>query len=207
MSALAKAVLAYAANIDNVNVLIPTIERICHKHISRDVQPEQYDAVGECLLYAMQEILGSKVATEEVMTAWKEAFGYLAHTFIEMETRLRTELTKKAGYSGLIDMRVVSIDKDSNTVFTNKPSDAAILLGLKPMDHDTPQFENGQFVAIDIALDNGQHTMTSMKLVHHSSSEDMLTLRVPNNEERSTAVLRNASVGDVFKVSMPCGKC
>lgn len=207
VSALAKAVMSYAANIDNVSVLTPTIERIAHKHISRNVQPEQYEAVGECLLYAMREVLGTIKANDDVMSAWKEAFGFLANTFVQVEAQLRAQLEEKAGFSGLTDMRVTSIDRESDITPTSNPSSStALLLGLKPVHHDTPPFEKGQFVAIDVTLDNGVHTMTSMRLVPDISSEHVLTIRVPKNDERSTAALRDAAIGDIFKVSLPCGK-
>lgn len=36
---LARAVLAYASNIDNLEVLLPTVVSICNKHVSRGVEP------------------------------------------------------------------------------------------------------------------------------------------------------------------------
>lgn len=39
--ALANAVLAYARNIDRVEALLPTVTKICHKHVSRAVEPLQ----------------------------------------------------------------------------------------------------------------------------------------------------------------------
>jgi nitric oxide dioxygenase len=45
--ALAAAVLAYAENITNPGVLAKAIERITTKHVSLDIQPDQY-AVRTC---------------------------------------------------------------------------------------------------------------------------------------------------------------
>jgi nitric oxide dioxygenase len=52
--ALAAAVLAYAANIDNLQGLAPAVARMTHKHASLNVQPSQYPVVGEHLLAAIR---------------------------------------------------------------------------------------------------------------------------------------------------------
>lgn len=39
--ALARSVLAYATNIDKPEVLVPVVVKICHKHVSRAVEPLQ----------------------------------------------------------------------------------------------------------------------------------------------------------------------
>src|SRR5690348_8270225 len=56
--ALAGALYAYAANINNLDVLKPALERINQKHVSLYIKPEQYDIVGKYLLGAMGEVLG-----------------------------------------------------------------------------------------------------------------------------------------------------
>lgn len=49
--------------------------------------PEQYPIVGECLLQAIRDVLGS-AATEEVMSAWTEAYLALADIFIHREQEI-----------------------------------------------------------------------------------------------------------------------
>jgi nitric oxide dioxygenase len=66
---LAAAVYSYANNIDNLEALKTMVDKIAHRHVKTQVLPEQYPLVGECLLQAIQDILGD-TATEEVMTAW-----------------------------------------------------------------------------------------------------------------------------------------
>lgn len=85
--ALASALHAYAAHVDNVGALHTALTRIAHKHASVGVKPEQYPLVGHHLLAAIQEELGS-AATAEVMAAWTEAYQALATILIEMETQL-----------------------------------------------------------------------------------------------------------------------
>ncbi|WP_313800182.1 globin domain-containing protein [Cytobacillus sp.] len=62
--ALADAVYAAAANIEDMSKIMPALERIGEKHRSLQIKPEQYPIVGENLLGAIKEILGDG-ATEE----------------------------------------------------------------------------------------------------------------------------------------------
>ncbi len=83
---LANAVLAYAENIDNVAVLLPVVNSIAEKHVGAGVDPALYETVGGELLGAMVDVLGE--LPSEVVSAWAEAYGYLADLFIEIETEL-----------------------------------------------------------------------------------------------------------------------
>ncbi|WP_410805299.1 globin domain-containing protein, partial [Paraburkholderia sp. SIMBA_053] len=50
---LARAVYAYAANIDNLGALGPAVSRIANKHASLNIRPEHYPIVGRHLLGAI----------------------------------------------------------------------------------------------------------------------------------------------------------
>ena len=84
---LATAVYSYALHIDDLEGLKAMVDKIAHRHVKTHVLPEQYPIVGECLLQAMQDILGD-TATEEVMTAWSEAYDALAGIFINREQQI-----------------------------------------------------------------------------------------------------------------------
>ena len=84
---LATAVYSYATHIDNLEALEAMIEKIAHRHVKTHVLPQQYPIVGECLLQAIQDILGD-IATEEVMNAWTEAYQLLAEVFINREQQI-----------------------------------------------------------------------------------------------------------------------
>ncbi|EDY16604.1 Nitric oxide dioxygenase [Chthoniobacter flavus Ellin428] len=58
--ALAAAICAYAANIDNLEVLGGAVELIAQKHASLQIQPEHYPIVGENLLASIREVLGER---------------------------------------------------------------------------------------------------------------------------------------------------
>lgn len=76
-AALAGALYAYAMYIDDLGVLSPAVEKICQKHASLYIQPEQYDVVGKYLLQAMGEVLGDAL-TPAILEAWRVAYSQLA---------------------------------------------------------------------------------------------------------------------------------
>ncbi|MFB2770881.1 globin domain-containing protein [Pelatocladus sp. BLCC-F211] len=84
---LATAVYSYATHIDDLEALKAMVDKIAHRHVKTHVLPEQYPIVGECLLQAIQDVLGD-AATEEVMTAWTEAYQILAEVFINREQHI-----------------------------------------------------------------------------------------------------------------------
>ena len=84
---LANMVYAYAANIDNLDKLTKGINNVAQIHVDVNILPEHYPWVGESLLLAIKEILGD-VATDEVINAWEEAYGFLAKVFIAKEQEL-----------------------------------------------------------------------------------------------------------------------
>jgi nitric oxide dioxygenase len=84
---LATAVYSYATHIDDLEALKAMVEKIAHRHVKTQVLPEQYPIVGECLLQAIQDVLGN-AATKEVITAWTEAYQRLAEVFIDREQQI-----------------------------------------------------------------------------------------------------------------------
>ncbi|MGB3512016.1 MAG: globin domain-containing protein [Microcoleaceae cyanobacterium] len=87
---LATAVYSYATHIDDLPGLKSMVEKIAHRHVQTHVQAEQYSVVGECMLQAMQDVLG-ETATPEVMVAWAEAYEALAEVFIHREHEIYEE--------------------------------------------------------------------------------------------------------------------
>jgi nitric oxide dioxygenase len=84
---LANAVYAYAANIDKLENLGKGIEQMASVHVKTNVLPEHYPMVGDALLQAIKTVLGD-AATDEVMAAWEEAYGFLAEVLIKREKEL-----------------------------------------------------------------------------------------------------------------------
>lgn len=110
--ALFNAVAAYAKNIDNLGALGSAVERIAHKHTGFLIQPEQYAIVGSHLLATLKE-LGGKAVTEEVLTAWADAYGFLANIFINREAQIYQESAQQdGGWSGVREF-IISEDRKS----------------------------------------------------------------------------------------------
>ncbi len=84
---LAGAIAAYAANIDNLEVLGKAVESMAKRHVKTNVQPEHYPMVGVSLLEAIKDVLGD-AATDEVIESWKEAYFFLGDILIAREKEL-----------------------------------------------------------------------------------------------------------------------
>ncbi|WP_414450311.1 NO-inducible flavohemoprotein [Burkholderia sp. 22PA0099] len=133
--ALAKAVYAYAANIDNLAVLGSAVSRIAQKHVSLAIRPEHYPIVGEHLLASVVEVLGDAVDADTV-AAWQAAYAQLAELLIGVEAKLYDA----APWSGYRPFRVARKERESDeiTSFYLEPTDGG----------SAPKFEPGQFVSI-----------------------------------------------------------
>jgi nitric oxide dioxygenase len=88
---LANAVYAYAANIDQLELLGKGIETMVQAHVKTNIEPKHYPWVGESLLAAIKKVLGDK-ATDEVIKAWEEAYFFLADILIAKEKEAYAKL-------------------------------------------------------------------------------------------------------------------
>lgn len=81
---LAAAILGYAQNVDKLQNLTPVVERMVQRHVETGVKAEHYPLVANALLPAIRDVLGD-AATDEVLTAWGEAYWFLADILIGKE--------------------------------------------------------------------------------------------------------------------------
>ena len=88
--ALAMTILAAAQNIDNLEAILPAVQKMCRAHVNSNVKAEHYPIIGENLLAAIKEVLGD-AATEEILNAWAEAYGVIAEVFIKIEKDMYIE--------------------------------------------------------------------------------------------------------------------
>lgn len=154
--ALAGAITAYAANIDNLEVLGNAVELIAQKHTSLMIKPEHYPIVGQNLLASIREVLGEG-ATEEVINAWAEAYGFLADILIGREAQIYAENAQKpGGWEGFKPLRVIRKEKESSNItsFYLATMDGAPL----------PAFKPGQYITVRMNTPNGQTTMRNYSL-------------------------------------------
>lgn len=82
---LAAAILGYAENIDKLGALDGAVARMVARHVDTGVKPDHYPKVAAALLPAIREVLGEDVATDAVLDAWAQAYGFLASILIAKE--------------------------------------------------------------------------------------------------------------------------
>lgn len=141
-TALAMAVLGYAEHIDDPSVLAPVIEIICNKHASLGIRAEHYPIVGHHLLASIKEVLGD-AASDELISAWGEAYGQLADILIEGERKLYAQATQaQGGWSGWRSFRVKSKHVESEEITS---------FHLYPLDGGkTPHYKAGQYISVRV---------------------------------------------------------
>jgi nitric oxide dioxygenase len=135
--ALSGALLAYAANIDNAEALLPVVRRIAHKHAAVGVKPAHYPIVARQLLGAISEVLCA-AATPELLAAWDEAYWLLAGELIAAEARL---------YDHAGDMQTCVVTR----VVRESPEVVSYYLE-KPEGGSPGKFQPGQYVSIAVDL-------------------------------------------------------
>ena len=139
---LAASILAYAANIDQLDRLGGMVEHIAHKHGSLEVRPEHYPIVGQHLLSAIRQVLG-EAASDAVLDAWGAAYGLLAQIMIGREAELYATGTA-AGWTGYKTCVVVKKERES---------DSMVSLSLTAADGTPlPAFRPGQYVGVKLRV-------------------------------------------------------
>ena len=204
--ALAGAICAYFANIDNLGVLGPAVELIAHKHCSLGIQPEHYPIVGKHLLSAIKDVMG-EAATPEIIDACAEAYGFLADVCINREREIYAEQRgKRGGWNGyrnfIVDRKIA--ESEVVTSFYLRPSDGG----------DVPNYEPGQYVTVRI---DHPTSPTSPRNYSLSDRPGAGHFRISVKREPSLAAgapdglvsnyLHDAvNVGDELELGPPCGE-
>jgi nitric oxide dioxygenase len=204
--ALAGAICAYAANIDNLAALGPAVELIAQKHCSLGIRPEHYPIVGHHLLVAIKEVLG-EAASADVLQAWGEAYGFLAEVFIERERQIyREQAALPGGWNGY---RTFVVDRKQ------PESEIATSLYLRPADRcPLPLFKPGQYITVKI-----DHPAVSATPRNYSLSDrpGLDHYRISVKREPSLAANAPAGLvsnylhdavqpGDMLNIGPPCGQ-
>ncbi|KAL3457110.1 globin-like protein [Aspergillus heterothallicus] len=205
--ALAGALFAYATYIDNLGVLSPAVARICHKHASLYIQPEQYDIVGKFLLEAMGLVLGDAL-TPPLLDAWAAAYGQLAKLMIGIEA----DLYKAAdGWTDFRDFRVARKEAESDVITS---------FYLEPVDGKTlPSFLPGQYVSIQVNVPQLSHAQCRQYSLSDQPNPTYYRISVRKDPGLNTSdpsapahpgyvsnILHDTiNVGDLVKLSHPYG--
>lgn len=203
--ALARAVYAYAENIENPDSLAAVLRNIAHKHASLGVRPEHYPIVGEHLLGAIKDVLGD-AATDEIIAAWAQAYGNLADILMGMESELRERSTSQLGGWDGWRTFVVKDKRPESSVITS--------FVLEPADgQPVMNFEPGQFISIAV-----QVPALGLQQIRQYSLSDMPnghTYRISVKHEAgeggrppgyvSSLLHEHVNVGDEVKLAAPYG--
>jgi nitric oxide dioxygenase len=203
--ALARAVYAYAANIEDPQSLEAVLKNIANKHVSLDVRPEQYPIVGEHLLAAIKAVLGD-AATDDIMSAWAQAYGNLADILMGMESSLREESSERpGGWAGWRDFFVCAkqVESDVITSFVLEPADGQPVIN----------FEPGQYISVAVhvpRLGLQQIRQYSLSDAPNGHSYRISVKREGGTDPAhagyvSTLLHDQVQVGDTIKVAAPHG--
>jgi len=204
--ALANAVYAAAAHIDNLGAIIPAVRLIAQKHRSLGIKPEHYPIVGENLLAAIKEVLGD-AATPEIIAAWGEAYGVIADAFISIEAEMYAEAEGAVG--GWKDFRRFVVDRkqpesDVITSFYLVPEDGGAISSFKP----------GQYVSVKVNIPGAKNTMLRQYSLSCEPGKPYYRISVKREDgssDRPDGAVSNylhetIKVGDVLELSAPAGE-
>lgn len=154
--ALANGVLMYARHIDQLEQLGDLVAKIINKHVALQILPHHYPIVGTCLIRAIEEVLGSDIATPEVLTAWTNAYNQLAGILIGAEKTIYDDKADAAGgWRGAREFKVAKrVDESAEiTSFYFKPADGGPVL----------DFVAGQYIGLQLFI-NGEETRRNYSL-------------------------------------------
>ncbi|MDQ9169386.1 NO-inducible flavohemoprotein [Oxalobacteraceae bacterium R-40] len=203
--ALARAVYAYAANIEDPQSLSAVLKGIAHKHVSLGVRAEQYPIVGEHLLASIKEVLGD-AATDDIISAWAQAYGNLADILAGMESELtEASAATPGGWNGWREFVVQSKQPESDVItsFVLEPKDG------KPVMN----FEPGQYISVAVQVPKlglQQIRQYSLSDAPNGRSYRISVKREGGNEWHrpgyvSTLLHDQVKEGDVIKLAAPYG--
>ena len=203
--ALAGAILAYAQNIEHPEALASALELIAHKHTSLGIQPQHYPIVGEHLLGAISELLGD-AATAEILTAWGEAYNFLADVLINRERELYDGHQKSGGWEGFRPFIVTRKQPESEVItsFYLEPLDGGAVAGFSPGQYTTVRMDDSQ----------GHTTMRNYSLSDRPGRpyyRISVKRETPMTEGSPAGYASNRlhdsiKVGDTVEVGSPCGE-
>jgi nitric oxide dioxygenase len=202
--ALASAVYAAAKYIDNLEVILPAVRQIAHKHRSLGILPEHYPIVGTHLLAAIKDVLGD-AATDEILGAWGEAYQVIADAFISVEAEMYDEAeNQQGGWKGFKAFKVVRKVKESDVItsFYLTPEDGK----------DLPEFTPGQYISVKLEIPGQVNTHIRQYSLSDAPRKDYYRISVkretnPDHHDGIVSNYLHGSVeeGDKLPVSAPAG--
>lgn len=197
--ALANGVLMYARHIDQLDQLGDLVAKIINKHVALQILPEHYPIVGSCLLRAIEEVLGSDIATPEVLAAWGAAYNQLADILIGAEAAIYDEkAAAPGGWRGGRAFKLAARVQESAeiTSFYFRPVDQQPILDFAP----------GQYIGMKLMID-GEEVRRNYSL---SALVQVGRYRISVKRETGGVVSNylhdRLQVGDTLELFPPAGE-
>jgi nitric oxide dioxygenase len=198
--ALANTMYLVIENIDNLDMLMPQILLISHKHRASTVQPEHYLILGKYFLVAIDEFLGG-MTDPDILGAWAAAYKIITTIFIDIEKKLYAELGSKheQGFIPFTIIKKETIASGPIVAFTFERINGGNLR----------DYQSGQYITLRIKKDGLYH------IRHYSLIEpfDGKTYRIAIKQEIdhepkgtvSNELINKYKEGDTVLISLPAG--
>jgi nitric oxide dioxygenase len=175
------------------------VERIAQKHVGLQILPEHYPSVAEALLAAIKDVLGD-TATDEILTAWGEAYWLLADILIDREAQLYDTLADQpGGWRGWRKFTVAEKRTESEiiTSFVLRPVDGGAVVRHRP----------GQYLTLWLSIP-GEHPLKRNYSISSASNGQTYRISVKREPQgiASTWLHDEAEVGATLNVSVPAGE-
>merc|ERR1712000_717420 len=173
--ALLNIILAFAAAPNHTAELIPRLERVCQKHCSLGITPDQYDLLGKYLLRTFGEILGDRY-TAELKEAWEKAYSLLSRMLIGREVQLYRQFGKWPGqYIGVrIDVPEIGYLQSRQYSLSESPREDYYRISVK-RDRGIPSGTKGR----DIDAAHLKPGLVSNLLINDYNIGDTLSVSHP----------------------------
>jgi nitric oxide dioxygenase len=202
--ALARSIVAFAGLVldGDPHTYGAVLDRVAHKHASLGVVAPQYDVVYEHLFAAIAEELGDAV-TPEIGAAWTELYWLMAN-----ELRVRERVIYESA-----DVQPGQVWRDA--VVTSRVLESAdvVSLELGPTAVSLPAFMPGQYISVQVQLDDGANQIRQYSLSRgrRSGTWRLGIKRIRNLDsspdgEVSNFIYDNVFEGHTLRVSIPCGE-
>lgn len=197
--ALANGVLMYARHIDELEQLGDLVAKIINKHVALQILPHHYPLVGICLIRAIEEVLGSDIATPEVLQAWGNAYNQLADILIGAEKVIYEEKAEAVGgWRGAREFVVARrVDESAEiTSFYFKPADGGPVLA----------HAAGQYIGLQLFIDGEENRRNySLSAIADGKQYRISVKREPNGVA-SNYLHDHLQVGDSINLFTPSGE-
>ena len=204
-AALANMVYVAALHIDNFAAIIPAVRQVAHKHRSLGIVPEQYAIVGTYLLQAIKDVLGD-AATDEILTAWGDAYQVIADAFIGIEQDMyKKAANQTGGWDGFRNFKVAKKVQESEVItsFYLMPEDGKPIASYQP----------GQYISIRIQPDGQDFTQIRQYTLSDAPDKPYYRISVKRElggSDRPGGLISNylhdhIAEGSLIELSAPAG--